>query len=241
MISFKGKVFFGLLILLSVNYANAQQIIIKAAVQGNDAALPVVGLMVVNKTTGSGFMSEENHFFSISADKADTIMVTASGYSVKKICFRDSAYRDTFLVSVLLEKPFISLKPVTIIPPRELEVIQKDIDKLGYKKEDYMVSGIDVLQSPITFLYQSFSRRERNKREIAQRINEDNKRKLLKELFRKYVDNDIMSLDESRFDDFIDYLNVSDEFLKNSSQYDFIMYVKKKYDMYKNLKPQPEK
>lgn len=224
-----------------INHLQAQRIIIQANVRGNDDAMPVVGLMVVNKTTGLGFVSPQDQFFSVSADKSDTIMVTASGYSVKKICFKDSAMRDTFFVSVIVEKPFVSLKPVTIIPPRELEVIQKDIDKLGYKKEDYMVSGIDVLQSPITFLYQQFSRRERNKRVIAQKINDDNRRKLLKELFRKYVDNDIMNLDESQFDDFIDYINVSDEFLKNSSQYDFIMYVKRKYEIYKNLKPKSEK
>ncbi|MBS1763492.1 MAG: hypothetical protein JSS90_00850 [Bacteroidetes bacterium] len=220
-----------------INHLQAQRIIIQANVRGNDDAMPMVGLMVVNKTTGLGFVSPQDQFFSVSADKSDTIMVTASGYSVKKICFKDSAMRDTFFVSVIVEKPFVSLKPVTIIPPRELEVIQKDIDKLGYKKEDYMVSGIDVLQNPITFLYQQFSRRERNKRVIAQKINDDNRRKLLKELFRKYVDNDIMSLDESQFDAFIDYINVSDEFLKNSSQYDFIMYVKRKYEIYKNLRP----
>ncbi len=224
-------------LLIIAGHVKSQNITVRASVRGNDPTLPVVGLMVVNKTTGLGFVSTEDQLFSIQADKSDTIMVTASGYSVKKLCFKDSAMRDTFFVNVLLEKPFVSLKPVTIIPPRELEVIQKDIDKLGYKKEDYMVSGIDVLQSPITFLYQSFSRRERNKRVIAQKINDDNRRKLLKELFRKYVDNDIMNLDESQFDDFIDYINVSDEFLKNSSQYDFIMYVKRKYEMYKNIKP----
>lgn len=224
-------------LLIIAGHVKSQNITVRASVRGNDPALPVVGLMVVNKTTGLGFVSTEDQFFSIHADKSDTIMVTASGYSVKKLCFKDSAMRDTFFVNVLLEKPFVSLKPVIIIPPRELEVIQKDIDKLGYKKEDYMVSGIDVLQSPITFLYQSFSRRERNKRVIAQKINDDNRRKLLKELFRKYVDNEIMNLDESQFDDFIDYINVRDEFLKNSSQYDFIMYVKRKYEMYKNIKP----
>ena len=128
------------------------------------------------------------------------------------------------------------MKPVIIIPPRELEVIQKDIEKLGYKKEDYMVSGIDAFESPITFLYQSFSKRERAKRNIAQLRNEDNKRKLLKELFRKYVDNDMITLDEEKFDDFVDFINVSDEFLKNSTQYDFILYVKKKFELYKTLK-----
>lgn len=213
-----------------------QKVYVVAKVNGNDPALPLQGLMIVNKTTGTGFFSADNNSFQYGFNKTDTIMVNATGYSVKKLCFKDSMQKDTFRIAVLLEKPVVTLKPVTIIPPRELEVIQKDIEKLGYKKEDYMVSGIDAFESPITFLYQSFSKRERAKRNIAQLRNEDNKRKLLKELFRKYVDNDMITLDEDKFDDFVDFINVSDEFLKNSTQYDFILYVKKKFELYKTLK-----
>ncbi|HRE24359.1 MAG TPA: hypothetical protein PLO98_08830 [Bacteroidia bacterium] len=221
-----------------VDAIQAQTIHVVASVKGNDATLPVVGLMIVNKSTGTGFFSPDNNFFSAAFNKSDTIMVNATGYSVKKICFNDSLVKDTFRIAIILEKPIVTLKPVTIIPPRELEVIQKDIEKLGYKKEDYMVTGIDAFESPITFLYQSFSKRERAKRDIAQKKNEDNKRKLLKELFRKYVDFDIMNLSEDQFDNFIDFINVDDNFLKNSTQYDFILFVKRKFEMYKALKKQ---
>lgn len=125
---------------------------------------------------------------------------------------------------------------MTIISHREIEQIQQDIEKLGYKKEDYMLTGVDAFQSPLTFLYQAFSKRERVKREIAEKRNDDAKRKLLKELFQKYIDNQIMDLNEEEFDSFIDFINVNDEFLKNSSQYDFIMYVKRKFEMYRSMK-----
>jgi hypothetical protein len=86
---------------------------------------------------------------------------------------------------------------------------------LGYDERDYMLSGINAVQSPITFLYQQFSRKEQSKRQVAYMENEDRKRELLKELFRLYVDYDIISLSDEQFDDFITYLNVSDEFLKH--------------------------
>ena len=60
-----------------------------------------------------------------------------------------------------------------------MKQIQKDIDKLGYRESDYRVSTVDAFQSPITFLYQEFSRRERSKRLVAQLENEDRKRALL--------------------------------------------------------------
>ncbi|MBK7855536.1 MAG: hypothetical protein IPJ79_12085 [Bacteroidetes bacterium] len=81
-------------------------------------------------------------------------------------------------------------------------------------------------------MYQAFSKRERAKRDIAEKRNDDKRRALLKELFRKYVDNNVITLNEEQFDAFIDYCGVSDEFLQNSSQYDFIVYVRKKFESY---------
>jgi uncharacterized protein YecA (UPF0149 family) len=63
-------------------------------------------------------------------------------------------------------------------------------------------------------------------------MNEARRKELLKELFVKYVSADIIDLDEKEFDDFIDFCNVSDEFLQKASQYEFIEYVKQKYQLY---------
>ena len=105
--------------------------------------------------------------------------------------------------------------------------------KLGYNEDDYMISGINAVSSPITFLYQQFSKKEQSKRKVAYLENEDRKRELLKELFRLYVDYEIIVLNDEQFDDFITYLNVSDEFLIRSSQYDFLVFVKDRFRDYK--------
>ena len=62
--------------------------------------------------------------------------------------------------------------------------------------------------------------------------NEIKRRDLLKELFRKYVNYDIIDLASEDFDQFIDFCNVSDEFMRSTSQYDFIMFIKMKYGMW---------
>ncbi|MBK6832565.1 MAG: hypothetical protein IPG92_18350 [Flavobacteriales bacterium] len=113
----------------------------------------------------------------------------------------------------------------------------KEISKLGYREQDYRISNVDALQSPITFLYQEFSRRERSKRLAAQLRNEDRKRELLRELLKKYVEFEIINLSDDAFDDFIDFCAVPEEVIKGLSQYDFLMYVKKKYELYSSLGP----
>ena len=144
-------------------------------------------LMVVNLKTQNGFFGQGDGTFRTSIGKTDTLMIGATGYSAVKICFADSARRDSFFVALKLRKLSVQLKEVRIFSPRDLEEIQKDIQKLGYNRKDYEISGIDAMSSPITFLYQQFNQLEKLKRHNRERINEEKKRQLLKELLHRFV------------------------------------------------------
>ncbi|MEM7162339.1 MAG: hypothetical protein AAF487_07835 [Bacteroidota bacterium] len=189
----------------------------------------LINILVVNKSNGNGTFGDRFGNYTMNVGKNDSIVISAIGYSSYIFSLKDSTLKSVYTISPQLKKPVVYLRPVTIIAERELEEIEKDIQELGYSRQDYMVSGIDVLQSPITFLYQAFSKRERSKRKLAELVNEERKRDLLKELFRKYVDYHIINLEDHEFDEFIDYCNVSEEFLKSTSQYEFLMFVKYSY------------
>lgn len=197
----------------------------------NRGSIP--NLMIVNKRTQQGFFGYNSGDFDLQALKTDTLIIAATGFATRQISFHDSVLKEVYQVRIALYKLTVQLKPVEIFTNRDLEQIQEDIDKLGYDKSDYMLQGASALASPITALYQSFSRRERNKREVAEMRNDDMRRSLLKELFRKYVDHDIIQLDNSEFDEFIDFCGVSDEFLQRSTQYEFIMYIKKRFEVFR--------
>ncbi len=77
-----------------------------------------------------------------------------------------------------------------------------------------MLEGVNTFESPITALYQMFSRRERSRKLVAELENEANMGDLLKELLTKYVEADIISMDDEDFDDFIDFCAVSDDMIK---------------------------
>ena len=155
---------------------------------------PTFNLLIVNQTTSRGEFGNSDGTFEIKADKKDTLLVGALGYKTQKICFADSADREVYEVTIYVNRLAYELKAVSIMPQRELDSIQKDIRDLGYDERDYMLSGIDAVQSPLTFLYQQVSRQERMKRNAYEVINEDRRRDLLKELFVKYVSYDIIDL-----------------------------------------------
>jgi hypothetical protein len=199
---------------------------------------PVSNVIIMNKRTKSGSFGRADGSFLIQCEKSDTLTITSLGFHARDISYKDSVLKSEYQLKLFLDTRIFILPDVTIFAPRDLEKIQEDISKLGYNEEDYMLSGINAAQSPITFLYQQFSKKEQSKRAVAQMVNEDRKRELLKELFHHYVDYDIIQLDDTEFDSFIDYLNVSDEFMKRSSQYDFLIYVRDRFRDYKQIRRQ---
>jgi hypothetical protein len=219
----------------SVN-SQTEKIRVKGTVYDPENRGAIPNLMVVNKRTQQGFFGYNSGDFDLEALKTDTLIIAATGFATMQVCFRDSLPASVYTLRLALKKMQVNHAPVDIFTNRDLDEIQRDIEKLGYDKGDYMLEGVDAFESPITALYQAFSRRERNKREVAEMRNNDNRRALLKELFRKYVDNDIIQLDNNEFDEFIDFCGVSDEFLKSSTQYDFIMYIKKRFEVFRLMK-----
>jgi hypothetical protein len=200
----------------------------------NSAKIPE-DLMVVNLTTQQGVFGKAGGNFLVTIGKNDTLLIAATGYEYKKICFKDSLTQAEYHVSVKLSKLSVQLKEVEVFSPRDLEAIQKDIQKLGYNRRDYQLSGIDGLQSPITFLYEQFSRHEQLRRHNAEIVNEERKRQLLKELLTRYVADDIVQLSTDEFDRFVDFCNVPENFMKTSTQYEFIVYIKQKYRYFSQL------
>jgi hypothetical protein len=230
------RVLLPLLLLLALQ-AQAQEVVVNGKVTGGDGEKVFYDLMIVNRRLRTGNFANTDGSFTVRAQRNDTLLIGAGGYVTRTVPLGEFTDVDLGHLQITLRPWSIDLQPVAVLPERTLQQIQEDIAKLGYNEKDYRETGINAFESPITFLYESFSRRERSKRLVAQLENEDKKRELLKELLQEYVDYGIINLSDQSFDDFIDFCNVPEEVLKGLSQYDFLVYVKKKYQLYTSLGP----
>lgn len=208
------------------------KIIITGQAYDKESKLPLPKLMIINKRTSNGVFADSEGKFSISALQSDTIMLSALGFKLKKICFKDSLLKDQYVINIPLEKLYFTLKEISVFPARSLNEIQKDIENLGIKKS-YSLEGIDAISSPITYLYERFSKFGRSKQKVAEWENEDLKRDILKDLFRLFIKHDIIALNDEEFDAFIKYLNFSDEFMQNATQLELVLAIKGKYETFK--------
>ena len=219
-----------LFLLFSGTCSAQDKVTIKGQVYGMNNTTDLLTLFVVSQEVRTGNFGNPNGTFEIKVNRNDTVLIGSIGYFTAKICVTDSVVKDVYIVEVHLNQLRYYLKEVTVLAPRDLRKIYNDIEELGYDPSDDKLSGfVNPLSSPITALYEQYSRHARQERLAKKLINEAKRRDLLKELLAKYVDYKIIDLSDDQFEEFIDYLAVTDEFLKNSSQYDFIIFVKMKY------------
>ncbi|HOY29106.1 MAG TPA: hypothetical protein PLR96_09035 [Flavobacteriales bacterium] len=229
-----------LLILLAIGplLTSAQELVtIHGRVITNTDEHTYYDLMIVNRRTRSGTFGNADGTFTVQALRTDTLMIGSIGHRTGILCLADSVERAIYDVRIRLVPLRVQLAEVEILPERTLKEIQADIDKLGYKASDYKLTTVNAFESPITALYQEFSRRERSKRLVAELENEDRKRAILQELLHKYVEYDIIKLNPEAFDDFIEFCSVPDEVIKGLTQYEFLVYIKRKYELYSSLGP----
>ncbi|MFM7017153.1 MAG: hypothetical protein ACKOX3_12590 [Bacteroidota bacterium] len=199
-------------------------------------SLPLQQVMVVNQQSQMGIFGGNDNSFQIQMDKNDTIIISALGYARKIIGLKDSIVNGEAHIIIGLHRLSYDLSEITVRRQRELRQISEDIKKLGYNKRDFKLTNVDAWQSPITALYQSFSKKEQNKRALAQMINDDNRRAVLKDLLYLYNLTELIRMPESEYNDFIDYLNVNDEQMQSMNDYDLAIFIRDRYLVYMNHK-----
>lgn len=193
----------------------------------------VPAAMAVNRNSGGGAFVERDGSFLVRACPGDTIVFGAMGYySVEKAVVPEMRSKS---IDITLKRLKVELGVAEVLAPRALREILRDIETLGYDEKDYRVSSINAFQSPITFLYEQFSKVERSKRLVIEMENDEKRRELLQELFVKYVDYDIIQLEKEEFKDFAEFCDPGDELLQSWTQYEFIMYVKRQFNLYKMM------
>lgn len=215
-----------------------QKVKLNGEVLGPDGrGLP--GCMIVNRSTGEGRFGSASGRFAFRSSPGDTLQFAAIGYrTVSRIVPDGAPPTSGWSWSVHLVPISVQVATAEIIAPRDLGDIVRDIKALGYNEKEYRTSGIDALTSPITFLYEQFNRMERSKREVARLENEDERKALLRELLIKYVDYDIVSLQEAEFEAFLDFVDPGEAVLKALTQYEFILWTRERFTAFKS---QPER
>lgn len=192
--------------------------------------------MAVNRRTGAGQSVLAGQWFSLQGLRTDTFMVTAGGYEIVRICFRDSARKAVYNVRIGLKVKVNTLRPVAIYPAKDLKALRNERESLGVKETRMTAAPADVMQSPITAIYERYSREGKSRAKVAYLENEDRKREILHQLLALYVKAGVVELKPEEFDLFIDYLDIPDQFLQTATDYQLATAIRERWLYYEQLK-----
>ena len=216
-----------------VGQEGCKQILLTGSVEDSLNPQTFYNLMVFNRTKGKGFFGQPTGKFSVYVSQNDSISLSVTGYPVTGFrVHADSTCKFNYHAFIIPNANEID--EVVITPLKTLNQIREERESLAMK-ETRQVTGYQGLGSPITLLYQTFSKKEQNKRWIEEQKYKDNQRKVVQELLRLYVAYDIINLSDQEFDEFILFLNIDETFLKTASEMELVTFVKDKFEHFKSI------
>jgi hypothetical protein len=194
---------------------------------------------VYNTRTNSGLLAEPDGTFILNVMKHDTVKVVSPGYKAQIITLKDSVQKPVYFVKTTMERLVIRLDGIMIESDRSLSEIQKDINQLGSSKYNYSTEKVgQAISSPVSALYERFSKEAKQRKELARLENDALNRKVVKDLLNYYNQEGIINLAQKEYDFFISFCDLSDEFLSYASQYDIAAKIK---TCYKNFEDRYQK
>lgn len=191
-------------------------------------------LMLINKTTNKGIFGKPDGFFEVTINPKDTLIISIAGYE-RIFFFNKESKECNYNIEYILKPKSKQLKTIVIQPLKSIQQIKEERQSLTMKESKKMVEGIAVFQSPITALYERFSKKARTEKKINELIYQDNKNKIVKDLLSIYVLYEIIELNELEFDNFITFLNLNDSILINMNDIELSMLIKDKFEHFKIL------
>jgi hypothetical protein len=231
--SLKNLLFGLILFTYSSLMSQCEQVFVSGRVEDTMNRDMFYNLMVINKTTGRGVFGQPNGFFSVYVRPGDKIALSTKGYPVYEFIAKADGDCQSHIYAIIERIPQ-EIEQVVVRPLKSLEQIKEERQALS-QRETRLVTGINVLESPITALYQAFSKKEQSKRWIAEQQYKDDQRRVVNQLLRLYVAFEIIDLPEDIFDDFITFLNIDENFIKTASEMELVLFIKDKYDHFKSL------
>jgi hypothetical protein len=195
---------------------------ISGTVYEDDSTTVMPYVYLINSSNGNGTITDDNGRFSIVAQNSDTLVFSYLGYARKKYSVsliknvNDSTKKP---VRIVMHRIMVNLGPVTAF---SYKIKQNEIDYMKrYIKQNAAPRGIDAFQSPITALYDQFSKKGRESQKLRQLfeqmlIREEVEKKFNPEILRQLTEDEYID-----FDAFRRYCwYVSDQYILSHDGYD---------------------
>ena len=250
-----------LIVLLMCNSAKSQfikmtDIVIVAGYvfeETNGEPLPYVNVYV--KRTRIGTITDSEGYFMIKANVNDTLTFSSLGYDRKYVVINDSAADNSKPLIVFLDTRIYELGSVDIIALKRYKQLEYEITNMRLPDDDYTYAmrnfpirpsdidyytrinapGFGLVFSPITALYDMFSKEGKERRKLEEIQERDKLYDAIEEKISVEIVMKITGLSKEETNVFLEWCKFSPDFIKRISEYDLVSVIIYKYGLYQKI------
>jgi hypothetical protein len=230
----KGTLAIGFCIFVACAELGAQ-VKVSGIVKDAETGRGLAHAFVINHRTQNGVFCDNGGKFNIETKTNDSLLISLTGYQFTKVLLSDSMAKSSYFVEVKLKVKPIALRPFVVKAPKTFEQIITDLAKAEQLKPE-ATPLVNAVESPITFLYDQFSKEGKARKKIAELRAEDAKMELLRELFTRYMVAKIIDTDENELDDFIRFSGLKNQYTTFDTEYELVTYIKQRWADYKEYR-----
>ena len=207
----------------------------------NEADEPLPFVTVTNLATQQGVVSNQEGFFYLTFPAHDTLQLSAVNYEAYTVYFGDTAQATNYDLKVRLSEKTYQLESVTVFAFRDEAAFKRAVlalDDVPEESEKIVIPGTyqgpriekrASAASPISFLYDRFSKRAKYERRVQQAKQETKYQKSLAKKYNRGMVEKITDLHHEQLDEFILFCQLKDEFIEQANEYDIILAINRCY------------
>ncbi|MBK7764090.1 MAG: hypothetical protein IPI46_12225 [Bacteroidetes bacterium] len=228
------KKFVLILCCLGCMYHSVQaQILVKGIVLDSFNRAALVSVSIENLQTHQGCLSNEKGEFSIEAKLGDALIITHIGYTRKIHILR--AGDDLMRLKIYLNIRSSSLKPV-IIKRGPTEYQKDSADRASLYKKAFEYEQTKSVFSPVTSVYQKFSKKYKSLRKFQDQIIDNEKQKFIDTRYTPELVSSLTKLQDDELAEFMNAYPMEFDYARVASDLEIKMWVKYNFQDYEKKK-----
>ena len=230
-------------------------VIIAGYVHDKQSMEPIPYVNIFVKQTRRGTITNADGYFLLKARLNDSVVYSSVAHKREYTLITDSIAEINEALVVFLEPRQYEIGSIDIIALRRYQQIKYEItnmkpidDAFSYSKRNFPlrpgdidfiplseISGPGISFSPISALYDAFSKEGKERRKLEELMQKDKLKDLVESKISYKKIGALLRINELETEQFINWCNFSPEFLSRINDYDFIMLLLSKYKQYHNI------
>jgi carboxypeptidase-like protein len=201
------------------------------------AGTPIDGVHILNTNNNDLAVSDKSGFFSLSMHKSHVLRISSVGFKTYYYSLKKYNQENITYVKITLQTVTVGLKNIDIIAkeePRAEHLFRPQANpppfSFGYQGEQHKVKP--NVMNPISMLYEWLGKEGKQNRKLEELLKDEAVRKLVSNRYESDLFWELTGYTGSQLEKFKQHCNLSDYFVINSSDYEFLLVIKECYNSY---------